>query len=377
MDQAKITPELLQQHPLALILTLLFACWFFLLAGGSLVSWIMVIVRSIQGHPILSVAAWTPRVWGLLDIVLLLILAVLWQFMAFAASTAFLGIDMQAIRDGAPMPLEVAALVSLGYVLIVGIVTIWLVMRYSTTLAHVGVSLAKWPVYLFTGVLGGLLILPVIYLGNMLVVLFLDTPYDHPLFTAMAEEGSLGNFLLACFAAVVAAPIAEEFLFRGMLQGWMQSIQFSSPIAILLGASETERLAEARGGVALPSAIVSTELDDQNREATQVLAAEQSADEESANPYAHSASISAEPVPTAKVIPPYWPSIVVGILFGLAHVEYGLSAIPLSILGIALGLLYRATQSIWPGVVVHFLLNFTSMGGLGLNVYIQHVTNAP
>ena len=60
-----------------------------------------------------------------------------------------------------------------------------------------------------------------------------------------------------------------------------------------------------------------------------------------------------------------------GILFGLAHWGYGLSFIPLIVLGIVLGMLYRATHSIWPCFLVHFALNSTSMLGLGLSILLE------
>ena len=69
-----------------------------------------------------------------------------------------------------------------------------------------------------------------------------------------------------------------------------------------------------------------------------------------------------------EVIPPIWPSIVTGTLFGLAHWGYGLSFIPLILLGIVLGLVYRATNSVWPCILIHFMLNALSMIALGLAI---------
>jgi membrane protease YdiL (CAAX protease family) len=40
-------------------------------------------------------------------------------------------------------------------------------------------------------------------------------------------------------------------------------------------------------------------------------------------------------------------------------------------LGIILGMLYRATHSIWPSLTVHFILNFLSILGLGLASYLK------
>ena len=81
--------------------------------------------------------------------------------------------------------------------------------------------------------------------------------------------------------------------------------------------------------------------------------------------------------PVADLVPPVWPSVVTGILFGLAHWGYGLSFIPLIVLGIVLGLVYRATHSIWPCILIHAMLNGTSMLALGATILIQRATGSP
>ena len=69
-----------------------------------------------------------------------------------------------------------------------------------------------------------------------------------------------------------------------------------------------------------------------------------------------------------ETVLPWWPVFVSGILFGLAHFEYGMSWVPLIVLGIVLGWLYRVTNRIWPSLIVHFLVNATSMTGFALTV---------
>ncbi len=73
----------------------------------------------------------------------------------------------------------------------------------------------------------------------------------------------------------------------------------------------------------------------------------------------------------SDVKPPVWPSFVAGTLFGFAHFDYGLSFIPLSVLGVVLGLLYRAKHSIWPCFVLHFALNAFAMASLGIALLVE------
>lgn len=48
-------------------------------------------------------------------------------------------------------------------------------------------------------------------------------PYSHPLVDFLAANRDAMSIGLVAFAAVVAAPIAEELLFRRLLQGWLES----------------------------------------------------------------------------------------------------------------------------------------------------------
>lgn len=46
-------------------------------------------------------------------------------------------------------------------------------------------------------------------------------PYTHPVVNALATDPTLKTRLAAVLSAVIAAPIAEEFFFRRVLQGWL------------------------------------------------------------------------------------------------------------------------------------------------------------
>jgi membrane protease YdiL (CAAX protease family) len=75
---------------------------------------------------------------------------------------------------------------------------------------------------------------------------------------------------------------------------------------------------------------------------------------------------ASESTPATAV--PIWPLFVSGILFGLAHAEYGPSWFPLILMGLLLGYLYRCTHRIWACWIVHISLNAISMIGFGLQI---------
>jgi hypothetical protein len=75
-----------------------------------------------------------------------------------------------------------------------------------------------------------------------------------------------------------------------------------------------------------------------------------------------------------RSIPPIWPSVITGILFGLMHIGYGMSFIPLSALGVFLGLIYRQTHSVWPCIIIHMMLNGFSMLMLAQLILLKNAT---
>ena len=68
--------------------------------------------------------------------------------------------------------------------------------------------------------------------------------------------------------------------------------------------------------------------------------------------------------------PPWWPTLLSGTLFGLAHFSYGVSWVALILFGIVLGRLYQIRQSIIPVIMVHFMFNGMNIVILGLSLIL-------
>jgi hypothetical protein len=56
-----------------------------------------------------------------------------------------------------------------------------------------------------------------------------------------------------------------------------------------------------------------------------------------------------------------WPLLVSSGLFAMAHYNHGPDPIPLFFLAVGLGYLYQRTHRVLPCIVVHFLVNATTM----------------
>ena len=327
-------------------------------------------------QPLLVAEKWKPRTWGLVDLLVCVLLLFAIQSFVYGAATRVLGIDLQEADPSQLRSLELSAMVSCGFIATALMTALWIVLRHRTTFAHVGLSTKRTGQFLFFGLIAGLCTLPVVYAISAAVTLGLDKKYEHPILDQMVADGSLNSYFYAAFAAVIAAPIAEELFFRVFVQGWMQSIPFSSIASIVIGASEQKR-SNAQSEFYHPFSAAGgafAGLPGSEQPPQKGLLADDGSDPEAGS---HSAELAAsEPksnLAEQNTLPPIWPSVVTGVLFGLAHLDYGYSFVPLIVFGFVLGLIYRATQSVWPCILVHMMLNGTSIITLGVTVYAKQV----
>lgn len=355
MDQqptVNISPEYFEQHPLVGIAITAFLLIFVAFIVGSLTSWGFLIVRALQGKPLLAPEPWKPRVWGFADILLAVVFVIFWQFQSSIVGRS-LGLGRQEGSDTESISLSLATLSGLGNVLALITICTWLAVRHGASMAQLGFGLVRWWKHIAIGIVAALASIPFVYALMAAVSVGFDNKYSHPLLEAMKAEGSLAAYLLAVASAVLFAPLVEEFLFRVLIQGWLQSAPFGSIKSIFLGQRESTELVFAANSVdASAAASQDNPYTPLNATVTTVTPAEDTSE-------------------SVALTPPVWPSFVTGTLFGLAHFGYGLSFIPLIFLGIILGLLYRATHSIWPSLVVHFILNGSSMIALGISILIE------
>ncbi len=242
-----------------------------------------------------------------------------------------------------------------------GIISVGLVLiRTGARPAQIGLSLQRFGTDVLIGGMVFLMMTPVLMIVSSIAISITDVEYQHPVMDAMAKEP--WTYPLLFIGAVICAPIWEEYVFRGLLIGWLDSIRSSGGRwwVILLGC--TGRVPKHFESGSFGAGRFSTdnlgELNlDENRlsvDAAAVSDDDRDAVAESDNRY-----------------PPWWPAILSGLLFGLAHFEYGVSWIPLVVFGTVVGRLYQLRRSIVPCVVVHALFNGMSMLGLAMQLMDQ------
>ena len=191
-------------------------------------------------------------------------------------------------------------------------------LRHREGLSLFGIRTETWKRDLWVGLAGYIMIIPgVLALHSLLSLL---VPYEHGTLNALGEVDWLGQFALA-IGAVFAAPIYEEFFYRGALLGWL--LRFSY-------LSRRDMMAWVYGGAA----------------GTYLGKPEDSEIEQQ------------QPVSNKAI---YSSLLFTGAFFGLMHSGQGAAPIALTVLAIILGYLFVRTQSLLPCIVVHLLLNLTTI----------------
>lgn len=279
-----------------------------LLLGLSAAVWLVLLARRRAGQAFVLYEARRPVPWGLLDVFLALTLLVFLTSVALAT----LGDDIARRPDEPLDPDAVSrqltvilaqALVSLT-VVVVSVGTIWL--RYRATGADLGWSAAKVRSDIWLGVIAFLALAPPVYAIQMCLVQWFES--KHPLIELIRYNPQPPLIAAVIVSAVAVAPLVEEYLFRGLLQGWLERLAdgHDDPLVLILGR------ADQAPSVAAPGAA-------------------------------------------------RWPVAVSAFTFAILHVTHGPDWIPLFVLALGLGYLYRQTHRLLPAIVVHGLLNACSL----------------
>lgn len=244
---------------------------------GSVGTFVALLRRQWQGTALVRQADAGPVTWDGADVAWIIAVAIVLQSLAVAIGPQ-------------PPPLErqlVAGMLATGCA---AAIAAFHLRRRGASWAMLGFHVADWPAALrqaFGTVL--LVVAPLLALAA-----FLDTivPYRHPLVEFLAEHRDAASLAIVWLAATVTAPIVEEFFFRRVLQGWIET-----RLTGLVGAARAGSLAIAGAS----------------------------------------------------------------LTFALAHLGQGLAWVPLTALGIVLGIVARQTGSIVPGILAHALFNAVSV----------------
>jgi|GEM_PF-3592918 len=186
------------------------------------------------------------------------------------------------------------------------------------------------------GVVASCMLLPPLFALQALLTRLV--PYEHPVLEIINEHPAPWLLVAMAFTTIVVAPLAEEFFFRGLLQGWLQRIAAPLP-APATNVTDSSPSTSIEG---TPASSVPAERGMAERGMAEPLEMNQ-------------------PIGGAHVAAwPTWPVFLSSLLFALVHLGHGAAPIALFFLALGLGWLYRLTGRLWASITVHVVLNMIS-----------------
>lgn len=321
------------------------------IVGLGIVHWVMALVRLRNGQ---SLVPWEPRrqvPWGLFDLFIAVAL-VIGGAIVTARLMQAVGLLPEKLQLADATAQQTALLIladGASRLLIMPVLLVLIAVRTGATAKDFGFVPRKIASDIRLGFVAFTMLLPIVFAIQAVLTRF--QKYEHELLKVLGELPGWQWAVAMTFVAGVSAPIAEEILFRLLLQGWLEKlIGFRGPThELVLGPvrrqtfEAAEPMAEPPGGL---------------------------------NPYESPHAASAETSSAAPVefahddgesVPPAlrrfgWIAIAISsIIFALLHWSHGPAWVALTVLAAGMGFLYQRTHRILPSLVVHALLNNLTM----------------
>lgn len=346
-----------------------------LLATLSVVTWAWLAAQIHRGHTIVQYRPRRPVPWTGSDLCLVVLFFITANLGAFAllpmsdraASSMAIDGDRQVDPNDAPqMADDAARLDQFELKLVAGttanLITIllavaWLIGRRGADLGDFGLASDRIGQDVALGVAGFVAVSLPIYALQFLLSHF--SSRQHPIIETLGQQPDDWLFLLSGLSAVAVAPVAEEFFFRVLLQGWLETLGDAST----LDGGNIEELGEpVSTGVLLP---IEPSSGDQESDVGMPAAASSARSAVFDDAFRSPAPEDSRPGRHLHTRPNQpWDTAAIGItslVFALLHLGQGWAPVPLFFLSLALGWLYQRTHRILPSVVVHVCLNGCSL----------------
>ncbi len=347
----------------------------FAVAGGiviaSFVLWVAAFQQWRAGKPLIPAVARPAAPWGLLD---LAITVGLWLTINLTAAVVGQSIvelapgnDPNSLDPAAQKPLLLIGGVATLAICLLVIAALWI--RHRVTLAELGWNSQHLVGDVVLGMKAFAMLAPIVYGLQLLLTQFVES--KHPLIELLKKNPDPEFFAVATFAAIIVAPLAEEFLFRVLLQGWLERMfatnREHTDVLVFGGRQQIERQPgtppNSGGGsqADLPSSPASPTASQQVNPYLSATPTEIGSQEtELMGAGGTKPSSEFQPRPTAI--------IVSSLFFALSHWSHGPDPIPLFVFALGLGYLFQRTHRIVPCIVLHLLLNLCSILALWLFV---------
>jgi membrane protease YdiL (CAAX protease family) len=326
-------------------------------------AWIGIATRLSRGEVLVPYAPRRPAPWTVVDVLLIVVAYVLLTAAIVRVLTEGDASDSGVVSAKALEAYTTIRLLSataLANIVTVALSIGLLALRTGATRNDLGFAPGQ-PVFdLRLGAIAFAAVSVPIYGFQFVLTRFF--PSHHPVESILAIDHGPLTMAWVALIAVVIAPIAEEFLFRVVIQGWLEAAEVrhcgASELARSSGLAATEPTEPLSGhAVTFGAAAVLDE----------------SRPVESGNPYQPPGFLPSDAGSAPHDAPAQGdrgvgglpagvvPIVATSALFALMHYGQGPAPIPLFFLALVLGYLYRRTHRVLPAIGLHMCLNGTSM----------------
>ena len=329
--------------------------------AGSLAMWVKLLPRLARREPLLNYDPRRPVPWN--GLMLLAVVMVYLASMVVAARLAGLELGADSGPSTAAKTARAMLAMSFASLFTVGVALVILFGYLRATLADLGLP-TRWvdvPGDVKLGLAGYFTMVAPVFAVQFLVTQLLE--YEHPLIEMLIAEATPQFWIAAIFSAVVVAPVVEEFLFRLLLQGWLERVMALPRLSTTSETAEENSLGtspQAEGPESMPAADVAEE----------GSAWQHASDTQRLSPYASPLAedlLAAGKARSANHIS-WLPILLSSFPFAAMHFGQGPAPIPLFVLALGLGYIYQRTHRILPCMALHGLFNGYSLLVLGLSL---------
>jgi membrane protease YdiL (CAAX protease family) len=318
-------------------------------------AWAQALWRWWQGQPLLPIEPRRLAPWSWIDLFAVVAAFIVAQALAVLAVRYFLGNQPIELEDATPDQLFVLVTSQGVANLMTGVLALLAVVARTGASSHdFGIVARELRRDVSIGVAAFfLLALPVFAVQAILTQWF---PSEHPLIVLLRDNPDARLYAASAVIAVIVAPVVEELIFRVLLQGWLEKV------------ARTRTAAAAHSNHDLADEIVVAEVVDKQSNLASPGQLESSTLITLEGRLTEKRDMGTSFEETPITVPPLWPVFVSAAVFALMHLGHGPDPIPLFLLAIGLGYLYRQTHRIVPSMTVHFLLNGLSMAALWMEI---------
>ena len=192
--------------------------------------------------------------------------------------------------------------------------------------ANFGIELGRVPKEFLRGIVAWPILAPAVFGVNFLVLRILKVRVPHAVETLAGQNPGPMTWAMIFFAAVVVAPVTEEFLFRGVLLGWLNRVA--------TGRKTADRM-------------IVDDLPDTSQASI-------------------NGDVSVDPPVAFEGFRLLMANLLVSFVFAALHGQVWPTPIPLFVLAMALGTIYQRTGSLIAPIALHMTFNGISTAMLYL-----------